>query len=162
MKTIKVTDEMYSYLMELSTNLNNQSHRGTCMPYMIQVSKKEEVAAYEGCGEKHWFGDGIRIDSEDEKNEIIKEHLYEKHGENYKPLFDELQDYEKESILRDLDYREIEVTEIDKLENFFFTEKALRKFYGDDVNTYLTGTRNPELEMVMTFLCELSGGKLHT
>jgi hypothetical protein len=128
---------------------------------MIQVSKKVEVAAYEGCGESYWFGEGSKLENEEEENEVIKEHMYEKHGEDYKPLFDDLADYEKESILEELDYRKLEVTEQDELSNFFFTEKALRKFHGEDVNTFLTGVRNPELEIVMTFLCELSGGKLH-
>ena len=161
MKNIEVTDEMYNSLMELSNNLNSQSHRCTRMPYMIQVSKKVEVAAYEGCGEMYWFSGSVRLDNEDEENEVIKEHLFEKHGENYGSIYDELEDYEKEDILTESDYRKLEVTEQDELSNFFFTEKALRRFHGEDVNTYLTGVRNPELEMVMTFLCELSGGKLH-
>jgi len=51
MKTIEVTDDMYESLMSISKELNTQSHRGTRMPYMIQVSKKKEVSAYEGQGE---------------------------------------------------------------------------------------------------------------
>jgi len=160
MKTIEVTDEMYNSLMELSNNLNIQSHRCTRMPYMIQVSKKEEVAAYEGCGDIYWFGDeGEKLENEDEENEVIKGHLYEKYGNNEN--FDELEDYEKEEILEELNYKKLEVTEKDELSDFFFTEKGLRSYYGKDVNTYLTASNNPELEIIMKFICELSGGKLH-
>lgn len=160
MKTIEVTDEMYNALMGISKELNTQSHRCTAMPYMIQLSKKEEVAAYEGCGETYWFGiEGERLDTEDEENEVIKEHLQDKCGSI--ETFEDLEDYEKESILEDLEYRKLEVTTENKLSNFFFTDKGLRDYYGKDANTYMTGVTNPELKTVMTFLCELGGGKLH-
>lgn len=160
MKKIEVTEEMYSALMVISKELNSQNHRCTAMPYMIQLSKKKEVAAYEGCGKTYWFGnEGERLDTEDDENEVIKEHLKDKYGTD--ESFEELEDYEKGSILEDLEYREIEVTTEDELSNFFFTDKGLRDFYGKDVNTYMTGVTNPELKTVMTFLCELSGGKLH-
>jgi len=160
MKTIEITDEMYNALMEISKELNTQNHRCTAMPYMIQLSQKKEVAAYEGCGETYWFGnEGERLDTEDDENEVIKEHLQDKYGTD--ESFEELEDYEKESILEDLEYRKLEVTQEDELSNFFFTEKGLRDYYGKDVNTYMTGVTNPELKTVMTFLCELSGGKLH-
>tara|TARA_R110002012_G_scaffold294966_2_gene491321 strand:+ start:444 stop:929 length:486 start_codon:yes stop_codon:yes gene_type:complete len=160
MKTIEITDEMYNALMEISKELNTQNHRCTAMPYMIQLSQKKEVAAYEGCGETYWFGnEGERLDTEDDENEVIKEHLQDKYGTD--ESFEELEDYEKESILEDLEYRKLEVTQEDELSNFFFTDKGLRDYYGKDVNTYMTGVTNPELKTVMTFLCELSGGKLH-
>ena len=160
MKTIEITDEMYNALMEISKELNTQNHRCTAMPYMIQLSEKKEVAAYEGCGETYWFGnEGEKLYTEDDENEVIKEHLQEKYGTD--DSFEELEDYEKESILEDLEYRKLEVTQEDELSNFFFTDKGLRDYYGKDVNTYMTGVTNPELKTVMTFLCELSGGKLH-
>jgi len=160
MKTIEITDEMYDALMAISKELKTQSHRCTAMPYMIQLSEKKEVSAYEGCGETYWFGiEGERLDTEDDENEVIKEHLQEKYGTE--ESFEELEDYEKESILEDLEYRKHEVTTENKLSNFFFTDKGLRDYYGKDVNTYMTGVTNPELKTVMTFLCELSGGNLH-
>ena len=79
MKTIEITDEMYNALMEISKELNTQNHRCTAMPYMIQLSEKKEVAAYEGCGETYWFGnEGEKLYTEDDENEVIKEHLQEK------------------------------------------------------------------------------------
>ena len=160
MKTIEVTEEMYNSLMELSKELNTQSHRCTAMPYMIQLSEKEEVAAYEGQGEEFWFNEDGKLD-EAEEAAAIQDYLYEKHGEGFMIVFNELGDYEKESILEDSGYRKHNVIDKDKLSNFFFTDKGLRDYYGKDVNTFLTGVSNPELKTVMTFLCELSGGKLH-
>ena len=158
MKTIEVSDEMYNALLSISKELNTQNHRSTRMPYMIQVSKEVEVAAYEGCGRVIWVNEeGIELSDEDQK-ELIGEYIYEHYDEPKD--FDDLDDFEIESILEDLNCREIEVTTVIKLSNFFFTEKGLRDMYGD-VDTFLTGVTNPELEIVMKFLCELSGGKLH-
>lgn len=161
MKTIQITDEMYEALTDISKELNTQDHRATRMPYMIQVSEKREVAAWKGCGDMHWCGEeGERLDTEEEKNEVIKDYLFDKYGTD--DSIEDLADYEKDCILEDLGYRELESTYEDELSNFFFTEKALRDQYGKSVNTFLTGVRNPELEVVMKFLCELTGGKLHT
>lgn len=162
MKSILIQEDLYDKLMDISRSLNTQNHRCTRMPYMIQVSRKKEVSAYSGCGEVFWFSpEGEKLETKNEEDEVIKEHLYEKHGEGYIHAFNQLDEYDKESILEDLDFTQHEVTQEDELTNFFFTEKGLRDLYGKDVNTYLTGVRNPELETVMRFLCELSGGELH-
>jgi|TARA_B110000483_G_C18118567_1_gene512629 hypothetical protein len=163
MKTIEVTDEMHEALMTISKELNTQNHRCTAMPYVIQVSKKEEIAAYEGCGETFWFGsEGYKLETEADEDEVIKEYLFDKYGREYfEDRFHNLEDYEKESILEELDYSKLEVTERDDLTDFFFTDKGLRSYYGEGVNTYMTGTQNPELKTIMKFLCEISGGKLH-
>lgn len=161
MKTIEVTNEMYKSLMVLSKDLNKQSHRGTRMPYILQVSRKKEVSAYEGCGETFWFdSEGGKLETEEEENELIKEYLFEKYGESH--VFDiNMEDWERFEILEVLECRNLEVTEEDELSEFFFTEKALRNKYGNEVNTFLTASNNLELKTVMKFLCELSGGKLH-
>ena len=40
MKTIQVTDEMHDFLINISKELNTQSHRATAMPYFFQVQTK--------------------------------------------------------------------------------------------------------------------------
>ena len=155
MKTIEVTDEMYESLMSISKELNTQSHRGTRMPYVIQVSRKKEVSAYEGQGEEFWFSkEGRKLDSQSDINNVIEECLNENPDNVYGADFEE-------SILEDLDYTKHNVTEEDELSDFFFTDKGLRSYYGDDVNTFLTASNNPEFKVIMKFLCEISGGKLH-
>ena len=164
MKTIQVTDEMYNSLMDISKELNTQNHRCTSMPYVIQVRTKEEVAAYEHCGEKFWFDDeGGKLEDSAAENEVIKQYLYDLHGDKSDDIYKELDEYEKEIILEDkLGCTKHEVTTKDKLTDFFFTDKGLRDKYGDKVNTYMTGISNKEMKIIMTFLCEISGGKLHT
>ena len=163
MKTIEVTDDMYESLMSISKELNTQSHRCTRMPYMIQVSKKKEVSAYEGQGEEFWFCDeGRKLESQSDIDNIIKEYIHDNPDNVYGDDFEELDDNDKESILEDLDYTKHNVTEEDELSDFFFTDKGLRSYYGDKVDTFLTASSNPELKVIMKFLCEISGGKLHT
>jgi len=163
MKTIEVTDEMYESLMSISQELNTQSHRRTRMPYMIQVSKKKEVSAYEGQGAEFWFcNEGRKLESQSDIDNVINEYLNENPENVYGDDFEELEEYDKESILADLYYTKHNVTEEDELSDFFFTDKGLRDYYGDDVNTFLTASSNPELKVIMKFLCEISGGKLHT
>lgn len=51
MKTIEVTDEMYKFLEELSTELNTQNHRCTAMPYFFQVQTKNAFLTEKACKE---------------------------------------------------------------------------------------------------------------
>lgn len=43
MKTIKINDEMYEFLMNLSKELNTQNHRATAMPYFFQISSIQSI-----------------------------------------------------------------------------------------------------------------------
>jgi hypothetical protein len=135
MKTIEVTDEMYESLMSISKELNTQSHRCTRMPYMIQVSRKKEVSAYEGQGEEFWFGDeGRKLEDDFDIDTVVKEYLWDKYEEEDDDRFDEFDEHDKEQILEDLGYTKHNVTEEDELSEFFFTDKGLRKYYGEKQN----------------------------
>lgn len=154
MKTIEITDEMFEKLMTISNELKTQNHRCTRMPYMIQLSENKEVAAYIGCGEE------ILVDSHGLEIRSLKEGIT--HIKDYGLDVNYISDWsDLKHQLEKHDFRIIEVTEEIELSNFFLTDKGLREYYGNDVNTFLTGVNNPELETVMTFLCELNGGKLH-
>ena len=166
MKNIQVTDEMYEFLMNLSKELNTQDHRGTRMPYFFQVETKEQVSAPEGCGTEAWHYDGSLIETEEEIKEVVFE--YKGWDENNSESYDKLYDYEKESILELSGYQKVNYEYRSNYENAFFTSKACDEHIrvnGHNLNSpknYLTGAiRNTELETVMKFLCELSGGKLH-
>lgn len=179
MKTIKVSDEMYNSLVELSKEINSQDHRGTQMPYIFQIQTKEEVAAYPGNGETIWGFDGSVLRTEDEIKECIMEHLYENDADFSqlndgeaktlaKKKVNAMSEYERESWLRDHEFREVEVTTNEVYQNAFFTAKACKQHiknnnynYQDPIDYLSYGTRNPELELVFKFLCELTGGKLH-
>lgn len=165
MKTIEVTDEMYEFLMNLSNELNTQDHRGTRMPYFFQVQTKKQIAVPEGNGTEAWHYDDSLIETKKEIEEAVNEY---KGWDEASTEFNHLEDYEVEGILESIGYSKVYYDYRDNLENAFLTSKACdehirvnRHNLKSPVN-YLSGSfRNPELEMVMKFLCELSGGKLH-
>ena len=181
MKTIEVSDEIYTELMELSKEMNSQNHHGTRMPYIFQIETSKEVAAFEGNGDIIWVDcDGRELRNEQD----IKEHIINFIAENEESIahleddaamiasklaIDSMDEDDIEEWLEDKHWRKVEVTTIKQYENSFFTEKACRyhisknNYHYDSPRPYLNHAfRNPEMELISTFLCELSGGKLHT
>lgn len=166
MKTIEITDEMYKFLMNLSKELNTQDHRGTRMPYFFQVQTQEQISVPEGCGTEAWHCDGNLIETEDEIKDVIFEY---KGWEETSDEYCHMDDLDKEDILSDAGYSKVNYDYKSNLENAFLTSKACDEHIQVNKHNlkfpvnYLSGSfRNPELETVMKFLCELSGGKLHT
>lgn len=166
MKTIKVTDEMYEFLVNLSNELNSQDHRGTRMPYFFQIQTKEQIAVPEGHGTEAWHLDGELIETKEEIEQAVNEF---KEWDGHTTRFNHLQDYEVEEILESAGYSKVNYDYRANLENSFLTSKACDNHIKTNKHNlkspinYLSGAhRNPELEMVMRFLCELTGGKLHT
>lgn len=181
MKTIELSDEMYSALMEISKGMNSQNHHGTRMPYMWQIETSKQVAAFEGNGEIIWVDcDGAELESEQAIKEHIINHILENDSElfyldNDEALceatnrFDEMDESGIEEWLEKNEWRKVEVTTIKQYENCFFTEEACKNhiskndYHYNEPRQYLNHAfRNPEMELVSTFLCELNGGKLHT
>jgi len=169
MKTIKVNDEMYEFLMNLSEELNTQNHRCTAMPYFFQIQTKEEVAAAEGCGIEAWYYDGSKIETDEDIRETIFEYKeWDNDSKEDNELYNNLDGGEIEELLEDMGFYKINYELSDKYENAFLTEKACREHirlndyhYREPIDYLFFAFRNPELEMVLQFLCELSGGKIH-
>jgi len=179
MKTIKITNEMHKSLMALSKEMTSQDMRCTRMPHMFQIKTKEEVAAYDGCGEEIWCDDDLNILRTDEEiKDWIQEDIFENdeslHGLNH----DEAKKISKQKALEEDHYiyldqhrdnwRILNITTEDKYQNTFFTAKACQEhidsnsYHYNKPSVYLNSAwRNPEMELVSRFLCELSGGKLH-
>jgi hypothetical protein len=165
MKIIEIEDEMYEFLMNLSKELNTQDHRGTRMPYFFQVQTTKQIAVPEGNGTEAWHYDGSLIETDEEIQNVVME------IEEFETIdeFNLLEDYEIEEILENNGWNKVWYDYDTELENAFLTSKACdehirvnRHNLKDPIN-YLSGSfRNPELETVLKFLCELSGGKLHT
>ena len=181
MKTIEVSDEMHSALMEISKRMNSQNHYGTRMPYVFQIETSTEVAAYEGNGDVIWVDcDGSELRTEQAIKDYIITHISENDSELLELTdteavneatvkFDELLDGEIEDFLEEHDCRKVEVTTVKQYENAFFTKAACEahisqnNYHYNNPRPYLSAAfRNPEMELVSTFLCELSGGKSHT
>jgi hypothetical protein len=170
MKTIEVTDEMYDSLMELSKELNTQDHRCTAMPYFFQIQTEEWEPAPEGQGEEVWFCDGSFLESEDEVKKAVinyKEWNYEYGQNDIERKYNELTDDEKEEILEN-NYQKVNRQKVFKLQNAFLTEKACKdhikknRYHYEKPTDYLShANRNSDMETIMKFICELSGGKMH-
>lgn len=173
-KTIEVSEEMYDFLMDLSKKLNTQNHRATAMPYFFQIRTEKKVYVSEGRGVETW----VNTDSQDElcSQKEIDEKILEILNDRYtnkddlfiKEYLEKMDEDEKENALTENGYEKA-YYEIDyEYKNSFLTEEACREHirlnsyhYNNPVDYLSSAYRNPELEKVMTFLCELSGGKLH-
>lgn len=169
MKKIKVTDEMYKALVELSNELNSQDNRATAMPYFYQIQTKEQVPTMEGCGVEAWHYDSRLIETDEEIKEAIFEYQeWELNSVTNNKMYNAIAESEKEDILERIGFNKVNYDIIDKYENAFLTEKGCRKHieankhhYKKPVDYLAHAFRNPELETVLKFLCELTGGKLH-
>lgn len=169
MKTIEVSDETYEFLINLSKELNSQNHRGTRMPYIFQIEQVEEIPTSDGCGDEVWICDGhvcLRTD-EDIKQAVFEYKEWDLDNEDHQNLFDDLDSYDIEQILEE-NYSKHSITTQKRYTNAFFTEKACvehikaNDYHYSSPRDYLNHAfRNPEIEGVMKFLCELTGGKLH-
>jgi len=165
MKTIQVSDEIYDSLMELSKELNTQSHRGTAMPYFFQVQTKHQIACASGNGTEAWHYDGSLIEDE---YDIIQAIYDYSDGDLTKKEISEMSEWEKDSKMETAGYSKVNYDYENRLENAFFTEKACKEHINKNRHNlsspvdYLSHAfRNPEMEMMMKFLCELDGGKIH-
>jgi len=170
MKTIEVTDEMYNSLMELSKEMTSQDNLGTRMPHMFQIRTKKEVAAHEGCGEEIWVNDeGDELRTVEEIAEYVEQYLSDNDNQEQ---FKEMDSDEILGFLQDElneGWRKVWVNIEYEYKNTFLTSKACQEhidanhYHYNEPIVYLNHAwRNPEQEIVSKFLCELSGGKLHT
>lgn len=166
MKTIQVTDEMNEFLMNLSKELNTQDHRCTQMPYFFQIQTQEQVAAPEGQGTEAWHCDGSLIETDEEIKDVVFE--WKEWDEEKLDVYNMLEEYEIEEILEAAGWYKVHYDYKDKLENAFLTAKACdehmksnKHHYNSPVNYLSFAFRNPELEKVFQFLCELTGGEIH-
>jgi len=166
MRIIKISDDIYEQLIQISKELNSQNNRSTAMPYFFQIQTNERIAVPYGCGNEAWNNDGSLIESDEE----IKEAIY-----NYKDWdkendsdYELLNDYEREEILTDAGWSKVNYNYEHKYQNAFFTEKACKEHiklnhyhYHEPVDYLSHAFRNPEMELIMKFLCELTDGKLY-
>lgn len=189
MKNIEVTDEMYDALMAISKEMTSQDPRATRMPHMFQIRTTEEVVAVEGNGTAIWVnGDGDTLRTDEEIKEYLVEHFFDQgyiltqgdfeEGDSdeetiaaIQKKFNELDWITIENMLEgeSAQYRKVWVETKFEYKNSFLTAKACEDHikanhyhYNDPVCYLNHAFRNPEAKTVSKFLCELSGGKLHT
>lgn len=165
MKTIEVSDEMHDFLINISKELNTQDHRCTAMPYFFQVQTKKQIAVAEGNGTMAWHYDGGLIETDEEIREVVEDY---KGWDEATTQFNQLQDYEIEQILENVGYSKVYYDYEEVLQNCFLTSKACDEHIASNkhnlsspINYLSHAFRNPEMETIMKFLSELTGGKLH-
>ena len=167
---VEIQQEMYDQLIAISKELNSQNHRGTAMPYIFQIQDKEQVPAAEGNGIQGWVYDGSLIHEPDEIRLAIYQQeewdILDQKEANDKYLC--LDTHDREDILEKAGYREVWFDYKETYQNAFFTSKACdehiarnRHHYTEPVNYLSHAFRNPEMEVVLKFLCELTGGEIH-
>ena len=172
MKTIEVSDELYEKLERISKEMTSQGHRWTCQPYMFRLSVKSIRPAYDWCWSitiivKDWE-EYFRSNDDSYLKEMVE---YIENNFTWADLIDlDLEDeYEvKEFLLKD-DFYEYELEEIDEHKWYFLTEESARRHwesnkhhYWKEFTTYLDHCwRNPDMEAVQQFLCELTWWALH-
>lgn len=172
MKTIEVTDEVYDKLMELSKEIVQQDHRYTRMPYMFQVQTKEKV------WDSGLNGDTLMLVREDGTGEIgewteetVRNYCTE-HGCELPENIGELKYFPVDDFDKWLSQNNLIVSSYSieyKLQNAFFTAKGCKEHIERNHYHYNSPTdflshcfRNPEMELVYTFLCGLQQKNIHT
>lgn len=166
MKTIKITNELYEKLINISREMLSQDNRSTASPYFFQVRTTEKVPPWgDNSGEFVMFIDDEGTEYENKEDFLS---LFESHGIdvpddfNYRfktDLYDLVEEYFPTlvKIEYNLDY---------KYENIFFTESACKSHiesnshnYNSPVDYISYAFRNPELEIIQNFLISLSKSK---
>jgi hypothetical protein len=179
MKTIEVTDEVYAKLIELATEMTTQDMRGTRMPHMFQIRdwKKVYDAELNG-GTVFWLDriEGTEIETVESLIDYLTDCEVEFDADEIKEMWDSWKDMMFDDDLKDwLEENRIDLEEYSySLEpvytNCFLTAKAAQAHlesnhyhYHKDADVYLNHAwRNPEADLVSTFLCSLVGKEMHT
>lgn len=173
MKTIQISDELYKKLERISNEMNTQDHRATRMPYLFRIIVPNSRPAAEWCGDfTVWVHDGEEA-FRDETNDFLEEakKCIESYfsEDDYKDLdFDDK--YDVEDFLEKNDFTAMEAEKFDDYKWFFLTHKSAERHwkankhhYPDEFDDYLDVCwRDPDMEAVQQFLCELTGWHLHT
>lgn len=165
MKTIQLTDNTFNKLMELSKKLNNQSHRGTAMPYFFQVIDNKRIY---GIDSRFDYNGYVWVKDGDNETEPNREDMIEQLLNDGLVIPETITDDELYEFMEDVGYEKVYYRNQKVFSNAFFTEDACKDHIKGNMHHYEQPSgflsyafRNSELELVQQFLCELSGGKLH-
>lgn len=167
MKTITVSDDMYTKLIELATEMSTQDPRGTRMPHIFQIRDWKRVYDWNLNGDVPcWIyndGDFSVIETLQDLKEHLKYHGIEE-PENLDELWED-EDFEMQYWIEENceDLTECSYSMEPVYKNAFLTAKAAQEHldsnyyhYHKDADVYLNHAwRNQEAELVSEFLCSL-------
>lgn len=150
MKEIKLTDEMYDFLINMSNEMKTQNNRITAFPYIFQVEETYKVPTCNG------FGDELLI-SDDRETELRDEGDMRDHLDCYFP-----DEFTRED-LDEKDFGLVNETDDTRLSNVFFTEKACEGHININRHNYKSprsyvshAYRNKEIETLQRFILGLT------
>jgi hypothetical protein len=176
MKTINVSDEMYAKLVKLATEMTTQDPRGTRMPHIFQIRDWKKVYDADLNGDVAIFIDrdyNVEIETLEELIEYLNDSEVEFDPGEIKEMWED--DFDPFALPNWLEKNDVQLQRYSySLEpvctNCFLTAKAAQAHlysnhyhYHKNADVYLNHAwRNPEAELVSTFLCSLVGKEMHT
>jgi hypothetical protein len=173
MKSIEISEEMYSKLVELATEMTTQDPRITRMPHMFQIRDWERDYDWNLNGDTRcWIDradDYLVIETLDEFKEYLSDNGIDE-PENIEELWEDhwdLQDWISDNC-DNLEQCSYSMRAVYK--NCFLTAKAAEEHlesndyhYHKNADVYLHHAwRNPEAELVTEFLCSLISKNPHS
>jgi hypothetical protein len=173
MKSIEISEEMYSKLVELATEMTTQDPRMTRMPHMFQIRDWERDYDWNLNGDTRcWIDradDYLVIETLDEFKEYLSDNGIDE-PENIDELWEDtwdLQDWISDNC-NNLEQCSYLMRAVYK--NCFLTAKAAEEHlesndyhYHKNADVYLHHAwRNPEAELVTEFLCSLISKNPHS
>ena len=175
MKTIEVTDEVHAKLIELANEMTTQNMRGTRMPHMFQIRDWKKVYDAELNGDVHIYldrGNGIEVETADDLIDYLNNSEVEFDEAEIRDMWVNDRDFGLPDWLDDHipDLEQHSYSLVAEYTNCFLTAKAAQAHldanyyhYHKDADVYLNHAwRNPEAELVSTFLCSIIGKEMHT
>ena len=175
MKTIEVTDEVHAKLIELANEMTTQNMRGTRMPHMFQIRDWKKVYDAELNGDVHIYldrGNGIEVETADDLIDYLNNSEVEFDEAEIRDMWVNDRDFGLPDWLDDHipDLEQHSYSLVAEYTNCFLTAKAAQAHldanyyhYHKDADVYLNHAwRNPEAELVSTFLCSIIGKEIHT
>lgn len=170
MKTIEVSDEMYEKLIALATEMTTQDPRCTRMPHMFQIRTTKKVYDWGLNGnERIWIDDdGNEIETREEMIEYLEKNRVDI-PEYFVDIWEDNWDLEEFVRENCPELRECSYSWEYEYQNMFLTEKACKEHiernhyhYHEPVDYLNHAWRNPEMELVSEFLCNLVGKPMYT
>lgn len=171
MKTIEISDEMYDKLISLATEITTQNPRGTRYPHIFQIRNWKKQYDWGLNGDiQIWITEyGDEIETIEEFKEFLEDNNH-KIPDNLEDVWNDYWVMEEFIEDNNIELKYCTYTLEPIFENCFLSEKAAQEHlksnyyhYHKNADVYLThGWRNPEMEMITQFLCELVGKKPYT
>lgn len=163
MREIKVTDEQYDFLINLSKEINTQDNLATAHP-LYCIFDKEDVPTSSDYSDKYaWlsYDCDYHIDGDDKKS--IKEKIQSYKDDNPEEV-ENMKDMGEDDAMEHMEFKKVYGIEKERFTgNAFLTMKAAKRFI--ELNHYhykkpyvfvTSAWRNDEMQTIMGIIKELS------